>query len=470
MSKELKHCLLAAVAVIAATVIYLSSVGGELSLSFEMPSNATGGTITVADDGVVRISSQSCDDGTLTAVFEAVSEGSTASHVNFEPVDNDELSIFNVDLELSVNRFGGVYEKVSGTFSGWHAVVWGLAVFLLVCSFILFRGYSVRRNAEKFSYVTVACSGLGLFLLILGIFAVSFAVKCMNDAGMTMWVLYIRLFTACQRFVVFTSPLVALFCLALIVSNTVLLRREGFAPSNLFAITVAVFMLCAAAFGIWLFRLPIVCNVYAALFCYFECMMFAVMHCTYSVSRSSADPKTECLLILGCRVRPDGTLYPLIRSRVDRALEFAASQERTGAGACTFVPTGGKGSDECLSEGEAMARYLRQHGVSDDRILIEKQSVNTWENMCMSRALIERQHRGEVKCAFVTSSFHVFRSGMLAAQSGWPIDGMGSRTVWYFWPNAFIREFIGLLGSRIWTHLGVMALITAFFTAISFIV
>lgn len=27
-------------------------------------------------------------------------------------------------------------------------------------------------------------------------------------------------------------------------------------------------------------------------------------------------------------------------------------------------------------------------------------------------------------------------------------EGMGSRTKWYFWPNAFIREFVGLIVSQ----------------------
>ena len=477
MNKELKRCLLAAAVIFAAALICLFTGDKTLALSFEMPPDATGGFITVADGDVICIESQQCSDGALTAVFKAVSEGETLSHVNFEPVDNDELSIYELDLELSGTFFGGVYESISGTFSGWHIVVWAAGVFLLACSAILFNGYFSRRGEYKFSYITVIYAGLGLFTLIQGIFAVFFAIRCINDAGMTMWVLYMQIFTACQSFLIYTSPIVAVFCLALIVSNLVLLKREGFALSNLFASAVAVFILCAAAFGIWMFYSPInfslrniVCNVYAALFCYFECMMFAVVICTLSVSRNIPDLKTEYLLILGCKIRSDGTLYPLIRSRVDRALEFAQMQEKAGLPRCIFVPTGGKGSDECISEGEAMARYLRQHKVSDDRILIEKQSVNTWENMCMSRALIERQHRGDIRCAFVTSSFHVFRSGMLASQAGWAIDGMGSKTVWYFWPNAFIRELLGLIGSRIGLHLSVMAVIAAFFTAISFIV
>ena len=54
---------------------------------------------------------------------------------------------------------------------------------------------------------------------------------------------------------------------------------------------------------------------------------------------------------------------------------------------------------------------------------------------------------GENRAAFSTSSYHVYRGGILAAEDGWDLDGMGSRTKWYFWPNAFLREYLGLLAA-----------------------
>ena len=55
-------------------------------------------------------------------------------------------------------------------------------------------------------------------------------------------------------------------------------------------------------------------------------------------------------------------------------------------------------------------------------------------------------------------------------ESGWNIDGMGSRTKWYFWPNAFLREFIGLLAARRFqqmTALILIALLSAGLTALA---
>ena len=40
---------------------------------------------------------------------------------------------------------------------------------------------------------------------------------------------------------------------------------------------------------------------------------------------------------------------------------------------------------------------------------------------------------------------HVVRSGLYARRVTLGGQGMGARTKWYFWPNAAVREFVGLL-------------------------
>ena len=49
------------------------------------------------------------------------------------------------------------------------------------------------------------------------------------------------------------------------------------------------------------------------------------------------------------------------------------------------------------------------------------------------------------KIAFSTTNYHVFRSGLFARRVKMRAVGMGAETKWYFWPNAAVREFIGLL-------------------------
>ena len=51
----------------------------------------------------------------------------------------------------------------------------------------------------------------------------------------------------------------------------------------------------------------------------------------------------------------------------------------------------------------------------------------------------------KAKVAFCTTNYHVFRSGLFARRVKMRAVGMGAETKWYFWPNAAVREFVGLL-------------------------
>jgi len=475
MSKELKAFLTAVLIIAAGVFAYILWCGSELTISLEMPLQATGGTVTTADENIVKVVSTECKDGMMNVLLKAVGKGSTQAHVNWEPVDNDEMSIYNLDTTLHVTPFGGVRDSVSGVFTGWKAVPVGLMLVFFAASLSLFSAFNRRRKTQLFSYITVMCAGLGLFTLVLSIFALSFAIEGIFTPNMTLWLMYLRLVTACQNFVTWTAPFVVLFAAALLISNIVLLKKEGFALSNLLGLGAALLAFAGVAGGIILFysrrsfsMRNAVCNTYAALFCYFECMLFSVMLSALIAAKHLPDFDKDFIVILGCRIRPDGSLYPMIRARVDRAMEFAKMQEDATGKLATFLPSGGKGSDECMAEAEGMAKYLRQNGIDDERIVIEKQSTTTWENMVMSKAIVDH-HKPSAKVAFSTNNYHVFRSGMLARQAGWEIDGMGSETKWYFWPNAFTREIIGLLATKVWVHLGIMAMLAVAFTAMTWV-
>jgi vancomycin permeability regulator SanA len=272
-----------------------------------------------------------------------------------------------------------------------------------------------------------------------------------------------------------TAFVIAGFALVTAVSNLVLMRHEGTRPSNMLGIGVALLMVGGDAFGIWMSRslltFPlrnVLLNVYAGLFVYLECLLTATVIRAVQAGRHEPDYDRDYVLVLGCKIRPDGTLYPLIRSRVDRAIAFVRRQEAATGKRAVLIPSGGKGADEPDSESAAMARYIREQGIGEDQILMEDQSKTTLENLRFSRRLIDARSEN-AKVAFSTSSYHVYRGGILASQAGWNIDGMGSRTRWYFWPNAFLREFIGLLvSSRIQqlTAMLVIAIVSAGLTVL----
>ena len=109
-----------------------------------------------------------------------------------------------------------------------------------------------------------------------------------------------------------------------------------------------------------------------------------------------------------------------------------------------FVASGGQGPDEVTSESRAMKNYLLEMGIPEDRILEEDKSGSTFENMQFSKKLIQAEDP-EAKIAFSTTNYHVFRSGLMARRVKMRAVGIGAKTKWYFWPNAAVREFVGIL-------------------------
>ena len=78
--------------------------------------------------------------------------------------------------------------------------------------------------------------------------------------------------------------------------------------------------------------------------------------------------------------------------------------------------------------------------------------------MKFSKNIIEEISK-EAKVSFSTTNYHVFRSGMIANEQGLDCEGMGSKTKWYFYTNALIREFIANLVQERKKHIILLLLI-----------
>ena len=73
-------------------------------------------------------------------------------------------------------------------------------------------------------------------------------------------------------------------------------------------------------------------------------------------------------------------------------MEFAKMQKDRLGRPIVFVPSGGKGSDEIISEGEAIKRYLIEQGIPEKDILAETKSTTTEENFKYAYELIRKYH------------------------------------------------------------------------------
>ena len=268
----------------------------------------------------------------------------------------------------------------------------------------------------------------------------------------------------------------AVFCILLIISNLWLIRHEGYRIQNLLGVILGVLWLfghianrfCAEqSYFEDMHFYKITSTALSALLSYFLCMLFATVLSAFLASRNTPPMDRDYIVILGCAIRKDGSLTPILKGRVDAAISFAQKQISETGKTPKFVPSGGQGSDEIISEGEAMQRYLTEQGVAEEKILPEMKSVNTFENMKLSKEIIEADAGEEYNAAFATTNYHVFRGYILAKKAGLKnARGISSKTKWYFFPNAFLREFVGLIVDKRKLHFVVLVSIILTFTGI----
>ena len=284
-----------------------------------------------------------------------------------------------------------------------------------------------------------------------------------------------------EYFLIFMAPVLLVTFLSISVSNLSLLRHEGRSAENLIGVFLGLFLIVCSVlvlmgwdviYGTIIFDLyckgyqwvtvldTAIPMFFASLVCYLECLLFGVSVCALNCAKHRPKPDKDFIVILGCAISKDGKPLPLLRGRVDKAIRFAEYQQKETGKQAIFVPSGGQGDDECVSEACAMKNYLLSCGIPENRIFMEDKSVNTLENMTFSKKLIDAVDPS-AKVVFSTTNYHVFRSGIYARQIGFDAEGIGSSTKWYFWPNAFVREFIALLRARMKSHLIVTALLLA---------
>lgn len=151
---------------------------------------------------------------------------------------------------------------------------------------------------------------------------------------------------------------------------------------------------------------------------------------------------------------------PLLASRLDEAVkQYKKYGERP-----YIIVSGGQGSDEKVSEAYAMKKYVVDvHQIPTQKILMEDQSTNTEQNLAFSKEIMDRHAQGKkYRSLFVTNNFHVFRASIYAKKARLDAQGVGSKTALYYLPNAFTREFIGLLEMYKWIHVTIFLFITLF--------
>lgn len=420
------------------------------------------------DREIVRLTDQHVEEGQLCLTFEAVSRGKAYFEVydGGDGVFLDSLYVHPFGL-LTVNSCFG---RMNG---GWaiQATTAALLALLLWHMILLYRR-GMRESLYQYKNIRNLAWIIFFGMMLLGQLPLLLTNESLDSTVS-------QALSAGAGMSLFAFPIAFVLSILVSISNVQLMRREGRNWRNMLGFLLGLLLCFGTLFpnllseylqrsssaiidvhnmGGWAYYAEAFSrSAVLTIVSYLECILAATIVLSLRAAKHVPAFDKDYMLILGCQIRKDGTVTPLLRGRADRALVFAAMQRDAAGKALTFVPSGGQGADEVVSEAEAIRNYLLQQGVPEGQILPEDQSANTFENLRNAAALIRTRAGDGAKIAFATTNYHVFRAGVLAWQQGIAAEGIGSPTRSYFWINAFVREFIATVYAERKNHLKILA-------------
>ncbi len=345
-----------------------------------------------------------------------------------------------------------------------------LILFLMRVSYGCTLYIRQQYQKHKYSYSIIMNLGLLIFINInilrqINLLVVNWKLYNIVD-------IYNNTLESFSFFAMLTLPCIVILAIYSIITNFILIKKEGFSYRNLLGIFLGLFALMGLFGSQVIYMLTsrlilgnaqvvvkkfvdIIINVILS---YFYTIIIATLYCNIQAANHIPKFDKDYVIILGCMIKKDGSLTPLLKARVDKAIEFAKMQKEKTGKDIVFIPSGGQGSNEVMPEAEAMKNYLIEQGIDEKNILVENKSTSTIENMKYSNSIII-ENKEDAKISFSTTNYHVFRSGVIANECGIDCEGMGSPTKWYFYTNALIREFIANLVQERKRHIALILLI-----------
>lgn len=426
--------------------------------------------LEIQKDNIAKCVDKKIENGALKLKFEAISKGKTYVDI----YDNDGKIGYMFDLY--VHDFNIItFNEYMGDCNGSISIIISITILLIYVLYMLIISYKKSIKENIYKYKNIAYLGMIIFV------AFSIIVQLFSLPNYTGLSESIDTILSTSSLAVFLFPIAFIASILVILSNISLIRKEGFSVRNLLGVLLGGFlsfttilpeilsrMLYSSTWidihnqnGIDLYVFEFIENLIYIGVTYVECILLGTIILGIKSAKHIPKFDKDFILILGCQIKKDGSLTNLLKGRVDRAIEFSKMQKEKTGKEIIFVPSGGKGNDEIISEAQAMKNYLIEHGIKEENILMEDKSKNTFENIKFSNNIIKDKNEN-AKVAFSTTKYHVFRAGCIATSQNFLMEGIGAKTKSYFWVNAFIREFIATLYSEKKKHIAVIVSIMIF--------
>jgi vancomycin permeability regulator SanA len=135
----------------------------------------------------------------------------------------------------------------------------------------------------------------------------------------------------------------------------------------------------------------------------------------------------DCILILGCGVRDDGTPSVMLRDRLRRGVELYQ------LGAAPKLLMSGDHGREGYDEVYTMKSFAVDKGIPSEDVFMDHAGFSTYESMYRAKEVFQAK-----KIIIVTQTYHLFRSIYIARSLGMEAYGVDADLVGY--GNANGRE------------------------------
>jgi uncharacterized SAM-binding protein YcdF (DUF218 family) len=156
----------------------------------------------------------------------------------------------------------------------------------------------------------------------------------------------------------------------------------------------------------------------------------------YGQGRPAPEGHWDAIVVLGCRVFPDGQPSVALARRVQKAAELWAAGR-----AETIVLTGGRG-DAGVVEAEVAAAVAESLGVPRSALVLETRSTSTDENARFAAEAIAGR-----RVVVVTDAYHVLRSERVFARHFEEVHVVGTVSPrWWARTQGALREVVALVG------------------------
>lgn len=142
--------------------------------------------------------------------------------------------------------------------------------------------------------------------------------------------------------------------------------------------------------------------------------------------------EVDCILVLGCQVKDDGTPSDMLKDRLTRSIEVY----NLGA-APRMLMSGDHGREE-YDEVGTMKDYAVEAGVPSEVIFMDHAGFSTYESMYRAKEIFQAD-----KVIVITQEYHLYRALYIAEQLG--IEAYGVASDYHTYAGQGMRDFREIL-------------------------